>query len=167
MWSGMTGKLGRAWHWCMGGAWCMVHGAWHRCMAVHTAWCMGGVPDGGWVKACVYFLVGKSMVLLPGLVMLDLGVGSGLDGDVDEEEEEELNVVEEGSGLVQFMKWKIYNLIFLGGILGCVTLGGGVSYLGDLAMKTFNRQGGREVGSPLPIVACKYDPDLSTVPPVN
>ena len=21
IWSGMTGKLGRAWHWCMGGAW--------------------------------------------------------------------------------------------------------------------------------------------------
>ena len=33
---------------------CMVHGAWHRCMAVHAASCMGGVPDGGWVKACVY-----------------------------------------------------------------------------------------------------------------
>ena len=43
---------------------------------------------------------------------LELGVGSGLDGDVDEEaEDEELKVVEEGSGLVQFMKWK--NIIFL------------------------------------------------------
>ena len=42
---------------------------------------------------------------------LELGVGSGLDGDVDEEaEDEELKVVEEGSGLVQFMKWK--NIIF-------------------------------------------------------
>ena len=25
---------------------CMVHGAWYRCMAVHVASCMGGVPDG-------------------------------------------------------------------------------------------------------------------------
>ena len=68
-------------------------------------------------------------------------------------------------GLVQFMKWKKYN--FFGGIWGYVTLGGGVSYLlgdlafggmshwgggchiwGDLAMTTFNRQGGREVGTP-------------------
>ena len=30
-----------------------VHGAWHRCMGVHAASCMGGVPAGGWVKACV------------------------------------------------------------------------------------------------------------------
>ena len=38
----LTGKLGRAWH---------------RCMAVHAASCMGGVPDGG---------LGKSMCILPG-----------------------------------------------------------------------------------------------------
>ena len=25
---------------------CMVHGAWHWCMAVYAASCMGGVPDG-------------------------------------------------------------------------------------------------------------------------
>ena len=55
----VTGKLGRAWHRCMA-FWagpagpCMVHGAWHRCMAVYAASCMGGVPAGGWVKACVY-----------------------------------------------------------------------------------------------------------------
>ena len=39
---------------------CMVYGAWHRCMAVQAALCMGGVPDGGWIKACVYYLVGKN-----------------------------------------------------------------------------------------------------------
>ena len=75
---------------------------------------------------------------------LELGVGSGLDGDVDDDEE--LKIVEEGSGLVQFMKWK--NLIFFlwvfggmshweGGVifggtlhLGVCHIGGGVSYLG-------------------------------------
>ena len=58
---GTTGKLGRAWYRCMGGAlhfgWASraVHGAWHWCMVVHAASCMGGVPDGGWVNACVYY----------------------------------------------------------------------------------------------------------------
>ena len=57
--SGTTGKLGRAWHRCMVGAWNFgwaswaLHGAW--CMAsVHAASCMGGVPDGGWVNACLF-----------------------------------------------------------------------------------------------------------------
>ena len=36
---------------------CMAYGAWHRCMAVHAASCMGGVQAGGWVRACVYYLV--------------------------------------------------------------------------------------------------------------
>ena len=56
----LTGKLGRTWYWCMGGAWHFgwaswtVHGAWHRCMVLHATSCLGGVPDGGLVKACVY-----------------------------------------------------------------------------------------------------------------
>ena len=29
---------------------CILHGAWHRCMGVHAASCMGGVPAGGWEK---------------------------------------------------------------------------------------------------------------------
>ena len=62
-------------------------------MAVHAALCMGGVPAGGWVKACVYYLVGKNAcTYYLDLVKLELGVGSGLDGDVDEEEAEKAAV---------------------------------------------------------------------------
>ena len=51
-WSGTTGKLGLngigAWvvHGLLAGqaGLCMVHGVWHRCMAVHATSCMGGVP---------------------------------------------------------------------------------------------------------------------------
>ena len=64
----LTGKLGRALHQCMaflaGPAGPCMGGAWHRCMCGAwrcTASSMGGVPDGGWVKACVYYLVGKNV----------------------------------------------------------------------------------------------------------
>ena len=53
----LTSKLGRAWvgAWVMHGWWCCVVGGWDNCMCI-----------------------------LPGLVMLDLGVGGGLDNDGDE-----------------------------------------------------------------------------------
>ena len=44
--------MGGAWHLCMGGAWVMWCGSWIKCMCI-----------------------------LPGLVMLDSGVGGGLDGE--------------------------------------------------------------------------------------
>ena len=40
---GLTGKLCRAWHRSM------------AFLAGPAGPCMGGVPAGGWVKACVYF----------------------------------------------------------------------------------------------------------------
>ena len=58
---------------CMvsGHGWCMGDGAW-QC----TASCMGGVPDGGWVKACVHYLVGKNAcTYYLDLVKLELGLG--------------------------------------------------------------------------------------------
>ena len=61
----VTGKLGRAWHRCMGGAW-LVHGC---------AWVHG---DGGAWMLCILLGFGKCMCVLPGLVKLDLGVGGGL-----------------------------------------------------------------------------------------
>ena len=58
---------------------CMVHGAWNRCVVVHAASCMGGVPAGGWVKACVYYQVGKSAcTYYLDLVKLELGLGLDL-----------------------------------------------------------------------------------------
>ena len=51
-----------------------MHGAW-QCMAS----CMGGVPDGGWVKACVNYLVGKSAcTYYLDLVKLELALGMDL-----------------------------------------------------------------------------------------
>ena len=52
---------------------CMVHGVWHRCMVVHTALCMGGVPDGGWVKECVYTFCGQLSCTASSPVFLTCG----------------------------------------------------------------------------------------------
>ena len=82
-------------------------GVWAVHGVVHGLVCQMG----GWIKACVYYLVGKNAcTYYLDLVKLEFGVGSGLDGGVGgeaEEEEEDLKVVAGGSGLVQFMKWKI------------------------------------------------------------
>ena len=62
----VRGKPGRAWV----GAW---YGAWHG------AWVVVGL-----VMWMMWWGWDNCMLILPGLVMLDLGVGSGLVGDGEE-----------------------------------------------------------------------------------
>ena len=60
--NGQAGQCMVSVHGILGWASWAVHGAWWRCMAVHAALCMGDVSNVGWVKASVYFLVGKMHV---------------------------------------------------------------------------------------------------------
>ena len=56
----MTGKLGHAWHRCMGVVWHFgwaswaVHGIWGMVSVHDGAHGVVHVPDGGLVNACVY-----------------------------------------------------------------------------------------------------------------